>query len=106
VSARQRGEFLRTYVRMLLEERTSEAEGFRHHAPGQREDPARRAPARGHDRWVINKVRALCAWYSKGLEGGSLLRARVNTADSLAALDEIIDAFFEAEPAQPALLAE
>jgi tRNA-dihydrouridine synthase len=54
---------------------------------------------------VINKVRALCAWYSKGLDGGSLLRSRVNTADSLAALDEIIDAFFEAEPARPAPVA-
>ena len=48
---------------------------------------------------MINKLRALCAWYSKGLEGGSVLRARVNSADSLAALDEIIDAFFVAEPA-------
>jgi tRNA-dihydrouridine synthase len=46
---------------------------------------------------VINKVRALCAWYSKGLEGGSVLRSRVNTADSLAQLDEIIDEFFAAE---------
>jgi tRNA-dihydrouridine synthase B len=105
VTPRQRGEFLRTYVRMLLDERTTEAEGFRHHAPGQGEDPARRAPARGHDRWVINKLRALCAWYSKGLEGGSLLRSRINTADSLAALDEIIDEFFDAEPAPAAPMA-
>ena len=46
---------------------------------------------------MINKVRALCAWYSKGLEGGSILRSRVNTADSLAQLDEIIDEFFAAD---------
>jgi hypothetical protein len=46
---------------------------------------------------VINKVRALCAWYSKGLEGGSILRSRVNTADSLAQLDEMIDEFFAAD---------
>ena len=59
------------------------------------------APARGRERWVINKVRALCAWYSKGLEGGSILRSRVNTADSLAQLDEIIDEFFAAEPVPP-----
>jgi len=44
-------------------------------------------------------VRALCAWYSKGLEGGSTLRSRVNTADSLAQLDEIIDEFFAVQPA-------
>jgi tRNA-dihydrouridine synthase len=102
VTARQRGEFLRTYVRMLLDEGMSEAEGFRHHAPGQSQDPSRHAPARGRDRWVINKVRALCAWYSKGLDGGSLLRGRINTADSLASLDEIIDEFFDAEPAHAA----
>ena len=75
-----------------------EADGFRHHAPG---DAARQTPARGRERWVINKVRALCAWYSKGLEGGSNLRARINTAESLAQLDEIIDEFFAAEPAPP-----
>ena len=84
---------------MLLDERVTEADGFRHRAPGQADDDSRHAPARGRERWVINKLRALCAWYSKGLEGGSVLRARVNTADSLAALDEIIDAFFVAEPA-------
>jgi tRNA-dihydrouridine synthase len=63
----------------------------------QLDEAARLAPARGRERWVINKVRALCAWYSKGLEGGSILRSRVNTADSLAQLDEMIDEFFAAE---------
>ena len=33
-----------------------------------------------HDRWVINKLRALCAWYSKGIDCGSHLRIRVNSA--------------------------
>jgi len=96
VTLAQRGEFLRAYVRLLLDERVSEADGFRHRAPGQPDDAARHAPARGRERWVINKVRALCAWYSRGLEGGSILRSRVNTADSLAQLDEIIDEFFAA----------
>jgi tRNA-dihydrouridine synthase B len=94
VSAQQRGDFLRSYIRLLLDERVAEADGFRHHAPG---DAARHEPARGRERWVINKVRALCAWYSKGLEGGSNLRGRVNTADSLAQLDELIDEFFAAD---------
>jgi tRNA-dihydrouridine synthase B len=111
VTLQQRGDFLRAYVRLLLEERVGEADGFRHHAPvcpppgvdgagvaAAPGDTSRHAPARGRERWVINKVRALCAWYSKGLEGGSLLRARVNTADSLAQLDEIIDQFFATEP--------
>ena len=40
----------------------------------QPERPAFPAPARSHDRWVINKVRALGSWYTKGLEGGSHLR--------------------------------
>ena len=34
----------------------------------------RRGPARGHDRWVINKLRALNSWYTKGLDNGSHLR--------------------------------
>ena len=42
--------------------------------------------ARGRERWVINKVRALCTWYSKGLDAGSHLRTRVNTAASLGQL--------------------
>jgi tRNA-dihydrouridine synthase B len=121
VTLQQRGEFLRAYVRLLLDERVAEADGFRHHAPGtvaaglqtrpidrhlpvaaglQARLDERQAPARGRERWVINKVRALCAWYSKGLDGGSNLRARVNTADSLAQLDEIIDEFFTAEESQ------
>jgi tRNA-dihydrouridine synthase len=96
VTLRERGEFLRAYIRLLLDERAGEARGFRHHAPGTGAADTRHAPARGRERWVINKVRALCAWYSKGLEGGSALRSRVNTADSLAQLDEIIDEFFAA----------
>ena len=54
------------------------------------------SPARGHDRWVINKIRALCSWYSKGLDGGSQLRVRINSADSVAQLRDIIDEFFSA----------
>jgi nifR3 family TIM-barrel protein len=104
VTLQQRRDFLRAYIRLLLDERVAEADGFRHQAPGvpaAPDDLRRHAPARGRERWVINKVRALCAWYSKGLEGGSILRSQVNTANSLAQLDEIIDQFFAAEPAPP-----
>jgi tRNA-dihydrouridine synthase B len=95
VTLRERGEFLSTYVEMLLNERVNEGQGFRHFAPGM---DAATGPARGRERWVINKVRALCAWYSKGLEGGSQLRTRVNTAASLGVLREIVDEFFFGVP--------
>jgi tRNA-dihydrouridine synthase B len=89
VTQRQRGQFLCDYIELLLNERVGEGEGFRHFAPGSGAEPAR-----GRDRWVINKVRALCTWYSKGLDGGSHLRTRVNAAASLAELREIVDEFF------------
>jgi hypothetical protein len=84
-----RGQFLEEYIDLLLADRAAEREGFRHTAPG-----APHEPARGHERWVINKLRALCAWYSKGLDGGSHLRIRVNAAESVGQLREIIDEFF------------
>jgi len=98
VTLRERGQFLCDYIELLLNERVNEGEGFRHFAPGN----VAGAPvevARGRDRWVINKTRALCAWYSRGLEGGSHLRTRVNSAASLAELHEIVEEFFFAVPA-------
>jgi tRNA-dihydrouridine synthase B len=91
VTLQERGEFLCAYIEMLLHERVDEGAGFRHVAPGT---AAGGAPARGRERWVINKVRALCAWYSKGLDNGSQLRARVNTAANLGELRTIVDEFF------------
>jgi hypothetical protein len=35
---------------------------------------------------VINKLRALCTWYTRGLAGGSHLRVAVNHAESIAGL--------------------
>jgi tRNA-dihydrouridine synthase B len=92
ITAIERGRFLLEYIDMLLEERCQETEGFRHVAPGQ--TPAAPAPARGRERWVINKLRALNAWYSRGLENGSHLRVAINSADSIAQLREIIEQFF------------
>ena len=91
VTLRERGQFLHEYIDLLSSQRVDEADGFRHVAPGQA-SPA--GSARGHDRWIINKLRALCSWYSKGLNGGGQLRVRVNGAQSLNELRDIIDEFF------------
>jgi tRNA-dihydrouridine synthase B len=91
VTLAERGQFLREYISLLLDERTGEYDGFRHVAPGT---ATAAAMARGRERWVINKLRALCAWYSKGLDGGSHLRVRVNSAGSLVELHGIVDEFF------------
>jgi tRNA-dihydrouridine synthase B len=91
VTARERGQFLLEYIEMLQHERLGEVEGFRHVAPGQ---PQENVPARGHDRWVINKLRALNSWYTKGLDNGSHLRVAINAAESIAQLREIIEGFF------------
>jgi tRNA-dihydrouridine synthase len=88
----ERGEFLLDYIDLLLRERVDEADGFRHGAPGA--SPAAALPARGRARWVINKLRALGSWYSKGLDGGSQLRTAVNAADSIDGLREIIASHF------------
>ncbi|MEO8078337.1 MAG: tRNA dihydrouridine synthase DusB [Acidobacteriota bacterium] len=94
VSAAERGQFLLDYVEMLMKERLHEAEGFRHVAPGQAVAPDPNAAARGHDRWVINKLRALNSWYTKGLDNGSHLRVAVNAAESIPHLRAIVEDFF------------
>ena len=48
----------------------------------------------GHERWVINKLRALNSWYTKGLDNGSHLRVAINAAESIPQLREIIEEFF------------
>ena len=79
ITLEDRGRFLLDYINLLTTERAP-----RHF----------RAPARSHDRWVINKVRALGSWYTKGLEGGSHLRIGINSAESLPALRDLIGSFF------------
>jgi tRNA-dihydrouridine synthase B len=91
VSLAERGRFLLAYMELLLNERVHEGAGFRHTAPGQQ---AVGAPARGRERWVINKLRALGSWYTKGLEDGSRLRGATNSAESIAQLRRIIEDFF------------
>ena len=103
VTPAERAEFLLEYVRMLLSERVGEASGFRHVAPGQSAGAdAHAAPARGRERWVINKIRALNSWYTKGLDNGSHLRVAVNRAESIAQLQDVIQSFFASSEAAPA----
>jgi nifR3 family TIM-barrel protein len=95
VTLEDRGRFLLDYVALLLIERVDEADGFRHAAPGSAGGAERAAlPARGRERWVINKLRALGSWYTKGLDNGSHLRVAINSAQSIAELREIIHQFF------------
>src|SRR5262249_8620699 len=71
-----RGRFLLDYVELLLRERIDEAR------------------ATSHDRWIVNKLRALGAYYTKGLDNGSHLRTAINTAGSLSELRDTICSFF------------
>jgi tRNA-dihydrouridine synthase B len=96
VSDEERAQFLLDYIELLRFERVREEEGFRHTAPTFAPDGASagRPLQPRHDRWIINKVRALCSWYTKGFYNGSYLRTQVNKAESLAELRQLIDAFF------------
>ncbi len=76
ITLEERGRFLLEYIDFLTRERIDEAR------------------AGTHDRWIINKLRALGSWYTKGLENGSHLRTAINTIDSLARLRETIVEFF------------
>jgi len=91
VSLEERGRFLLEYIDLLLTERVDEVEGFRHHAPGS---GAPAPAARGRERWIINKLRALGSWYSKGLDNGSKLRTAINGTESIAGLREIVGEYF------------
>jgi tRNA-dihydrouridine synthase B len=91
-SLEERGQFLFDYLELLLDERVDEATGFRHLAPGHVSGPP--PEARGRERWVINKLRALGAWYTKGLDGGAQLRVGINSAKSIPELKALLAGFF------------
>jgi tRNA-dihydrouridine synthase B len=110
VSLADRGRFLLDYIDLLLEDSDTEAEGFRHVAPGSDAHTIFRLKAEattdgkratGHARWVINKLRALGSWYTKGLEDGAHLRVAINSAESIQQLRDIISEFFLAPRERP-----
>jgi hypothetical protein len=83
VTLEDRGRFLLEYIELLQHERIDESRVV------------------SHDRWIVNKVRALASWYTKGLENGSHLRTVINTTDSLVRLREAIVEFFWRESDEP-----
>ena len=81
VTMADRGQFLLDYIELLKHERVRDESG-----------------RVGHDRWIVNKIRALGSWYTKGLDSGSHLRTAINSAESLPALVGIISRFFLEAP--------
>ena len=76
VTLEDRGHFLLEYIDLLMKERVDQVRELT------------------HDRWVVNKLRALGSWYTKGLENGSHLRTGINSAPSLGVLRQLITEFF------------
>ncbi len=75
--------FLLDYIELLRHERVDDARAI------------------SHDRWVVNKLRALATYFTKGFENGSHLRTAINTAPTIAAVQEIIATFFFAHDCVP-----
>jgi nifR3 family TIM-barrel protein len=95
VTVAERGQFLLDYIDLLQNERVREADGFRVTAPtsASAESGLNRTDAR-HDRWVVNKIRALAGYYTKGLENGAELRSALNVTGSVEELRTLIRSFF------------
>src|SRR5262245_44416796 len=86
VTLAERGQFLLDYIELLMHERVRDE-------PPSFAANAAQASAR-HDRWIVNKLRALGAYYTKGIEGGAEFRSALNTTNSLDELREMIGRCF------------
>ena len=96
VTLADRRQFLLDYMDLLVTEGEDEPAGFRHRADDQSAVANRKtAMAASHERWVINKMRALMSWYSKGLTNGGHLRTAINSAGSISQIRDIVAAFFK-----------
>ena len=102
VTLEDRGRFLLDYMDLLLSDGDAEAEGFRHKAGSSQSPIPHQSPMANHEsamrkshrRWVINKMRALMSWYSKGLHAGGQLRTAINSCESTDQAREIVGTFF------------
>ena len=83
VTPDERARFLLDYIDLLTRERLRDEDV-----------PTGPAPRASHDRWVINKIRALGAYYTKGVEGGAELRHSLNTVNTLSHLRSLVTKFF------------
>jgi tRNA-dihydrouridine synthase len=104
ISDEDRGRFLLEYMELLLHDGENEAAGFRHSAGAPAKTAGRDFSRASHERWVINKMRALVSWYSKGLHNGGHLRISINATPSISELRDLIGQFFKA--AETAALAQ
>src|SRR3954469_13965739 len=80
VTAADRAQFLLDYIDLLLHERVRDE-----------------VVAVSHDKWIINKLRALCSYYTKGFDNGSHLRLKINSVASLSELRDAVAEFFLAD---------
>ena len=99
VTQADRAAFVNDYIDLLMDRDASEPAGFRHEAPRAASSrlvspPRATASATNRERWVINKLRALVAWYTRGFEGGSRFRAAINQADSIQQVRDCLEQFF------------
>jgi tRNA-dihydrouridine synthase len=88
ITLADRGQFLLDYIELLMCERVRDQEvvrTFRSAPP----------PHNSHDRWVVNKLRALGAYYTKGIDDGAEFRSALNTTSSLEELRDLIRRFFK-----------
>ncbi|MEQ1868464.1 MAG: tRNA dihydrouridine synthase DusB [Vicinamibacterales bacterium] len=100
-SRAERGQFLLDYIALLEHERVRENERAVPKLARNPELGTENAPSipnselrTSHDRWVINKIRALGGYYTKGLDGGPELRHALNSTPSVAALRDLITTSF------------
>jgi tRNA-dihydrouridine synthase B len=109
VTREDRGRFLLDYIDLLEEEgppgtALDDAGESRAGHSGLGDTPRFEKPRRGgrrseaprasYDRWIVNKLRALCGYYTKGFDGGGTLRVAVNQSPDVLALRALITEFF------------
>jgi tRNA-dihydrouridine synthase B len=94
VTMADRGRFLLEYIDLLEAEGPGGNHSGSDYSRPRQGSRRSQTPRASYDRWVVNKLRALCAYYTRGFEGGGTLRVAVNQAPGVAALRALITEFF------------